>query len=140
MSRADRQGRQRLLRHALAKSAVHHTEATGLATSEQKERPMPSIITPAVSCSACDEQKITDPRECVHRPYTGPRVLCKLVGLDGNAYSIMGRVARAMRHSKWPDAAVAAYHARATAGNYDDLLAVTMEYVDEPHEEEEEEE
>lgn len=66
------------------------------------------------------------------------KVQVKLVGEDGNAYAILGRVSKALRRSGQPEAA-AEYLARATAGDYNNLLAVTMEYVDEPGGEEEEE-
>ena len=59
------------------------------------------------------------------------KVTVKLVGEDGNAYSILGRVSKALRRSGQHEAA-AEYLERATAGDYDNLLAVTMEYVDEP--------
>lgn len=57
--------------------------------------------------------------------------VCRLVGEDGNAYSIIARVSKALRRAGQGDK-VAEYQARATSGDYDNLLAVTMEYVDEP--------
>jgi hypothetical protein len=59
------------------------------------------------------------------------KVTVKLVGEDGNAFSIMGRVSRALKRSGQPEAA-AEYLKRATEGDYDHLLQVTLEYVDEP--------
>ena len=61
----------------------------------------------------------------------GAKVVVKLVGEDGNAFSIMGRVSRALRRAGMPEKAEE-YLARATAGDYDHLLAVTLEYVTEP--------
>ena len=55
----------------------------------------------------------------------------KVVGEDGNAFSILGRVSRALRRAGMPEKAEE-YLARATAGDYDHLLAVTLEYVTEP--------
>ena len=52
-----------------------------------------------------------------------------LVGEDGNAFSIIGRVARAIRR-KHGNAEAEAYIAEATAGDYDHVLRVTMETVD----------
>lgn len=66
---------------------------------------------------------------------THQKVTVKLVGEDGNAYSIMGRVSKALKRSGQPEAAKE-YLERATAGDYNHLLAVTMEYVDEPDDEE----
>jgi len=67
------------------------------------------------------------------------KVTVKLVGEDGNAFSIMGRVSRALKRSGQPEAA-AEYLKRATEGNYDHLLQVTLEYVNEPGDEDDEDE
>lgn len=56
-----------------------------------------------------------------------PNVKVKLVGENGNAYAILGRVSRALRKAGIDPKE---YHAAATAGDYDNLLRVTMEYVD----------
>ena len=60
----------------------------------------------------------------------GAKVVVKLVGEDGNAFSILGRVSRALRRAGMPEKAEE-YLARATEGDYDHLLAVTLEYVTE---------
>ena len=67
---------------------------------------------------------------------THTKVKVKLVGEDGNAFSILGRVSKALKRSGQPEAA-AEYMEKATAGDHDHLLNVTMEYVDEPDEEDE---
>lgn len=67
---------------------------------------------------------------------THEKVTVRLVGEDGNAFSILGRVSKALKRSGQPEAAKE-YMERATAGDYDHLLQVTLEYVDEPDEEEE---
>jgi hypothetical protein len=59
------------------------------------------------------------------------KVVVKLVGEDGNAFSILGRVRRALKRAGMPEKAEE-YLARATAGDYEHLLAVTLEYVVEP--------
>jgi len=64
------------------------------------------------------------------------KVRVKLVGEDSNAFSILGRVAKALKRSGQPEAA-AEYLERATTGDYDHLLAVTLEYVDEEEEDDE---
>lgn len=47
-----------------------------------------------------------------------------LVGLDGNAFSIMGAFSRAARKAKWPKDEIDAVLVDAMSGNYDHLLSV----------------
>ena len=61
-------------------------------------------------------------------PTTKPTV--KLTGHDGNAYSIMGRVKKALMRTGADKEYIDGYLEDATAGDYDNLLAVTMRYVD----------
>ena len=56
-------------------------------------------------------------------------VKVKLVGEDGNAFAIMGRVIRALKRHGHGNL-VQQYKEEATSGDYDHLLQVTMEYVD----------
>jgi hypothetical protein len=56
---------------------------------------------------------------------------CKLVGEDGSAFAIIGRVSQALRRAG-QGAKVEGFQKRATSGDYNNLLAVAMEYVDEP--------
>jgi len=58
-----------------------------------------------------------------------PEVKIKLVGEDGNAFAILGRVHTAMIRAKMPKSAWEEYKAAATSGDYNNLLAVTMETV-----------
>ena len=58
-----------------------------------------------------------------------PKVKVKLVGEDGNAFSIMGRVVKAMRKAKCSDEDIKAYRTAATSGDYNNLLRVTMDTV-----------
>ena len=62
------------------------------------------------------------------------KVQVKLVGEDGNAFAILGRVSKALRRSGQPEAAKE-YLERAVTGDYDHLLQVTLEYVDESDDE-----
>ena len=55
---------------------------------------------------------------------------CKLAGEDGNAFAIMGRVKAALTKAGQKDK-IKEYMERAMSGNYDNLLAVSLEYVDE---------
>jgi len=59
--------------------------------------------------------------------------IVQLIGMDGNAYSILGRVAKALRKAGQGNL-VEEYMKKAQSGDYDNLLAVTMEYTDEPSE------
>ena len=59
-------------------------------------------------------------------PKTNVKV--KLVGEDGNAFAIMGRVTRALRKAGREDL-IEEYHKEAMSGNYTHLLQTTMKYV-----------
>ena len=61
-------------------------------------------------------------------PSKKPKVV--LVGKDGNAFSIMGRVTKALRKAGADKEYVDKYMADAMASDYNHLLGVTMEYVD----------
>ena len=61
-------------------------------------------------------------------PRTKPTV--KLAGHDGNAFSIMGRVKKALVRSGADKEYIDQYLSEATSGDYDHLLVVSMEYVD----------
>lgn len=56
-------------------------------------------------------------------------VTVKLIGEDGNAYAILGRVKTALERAGHKELAKE-YIAEATKGDYNALLATTMEYVD----------
>jgi hypothetical protein len=58
-----------------------------------------------------------------------PNVTVKLVGQDGNAFSVMGLVAQAMRRAGLPKSDIEAYQKEAMSGDYDNLLQVTMKTV-----------
>lgn len=55
---------------------------------------------------------------------------CNLTGEDGNAYAIIGRVARALKEAGVPRQEIEAYRARAMSGSYDDLLQTSMRVLD----------
>ena len=54
-----------------------------------------------------------------------------LVGCDGNAFAVMGYVTNAMKKEGKTPAEIRAYRTNAMSGNYDKLLAVSMEVLDE---------
>lgn len=60
-------------------------------------------------------------------PKTNAKV--KLVGEDGNAFAILGRVKAAIAKSDHPELA-SAFMKEAMSGDYDHLLATCMEYVE----------
>ena len=51
------------------------------------------------------------------------------LSIDGNAYSIMGHVAKAIRKSGGTEADVSEYHDDATSGDYEHLLATSLAYI-----------
>ena len=60
-------------------------------------------------------------------PLTKPTV--KLIGHNGNAFSIMGRVKKALMLAGADKEYIDKYLNKATSGDYDHLLVVCMEYV-----------
>jgi hypothetical protein len=59
-----------------------------------------------------------------------PNVKVKLVGQDGNAFAILGSVCLVMRRAGLPATVIEEYTTAATSGDYDNLLQVTMRYVE----------
>ena len=60
--------------------------------------------------------------------YRRPRV--KLVGTDGNAFALMGRVAAAMRQAGISKEMIDAFFVEAKAEDYYNLLRVCMRYAE----------
>ncbi len=58
-----------------------------------------------------------------------PEIKVKLRGMDGNAHSIMGRVADAMRKGGLTEEQVKEYYTDATSSDYSHLLGATGRYV-----------
>jgi hypothetical protein len=58
-----------------------------------------------------------------------PDVSVQLTGEDGNAFAIIGAVAKALRRAGHADA-VPEFQAEAMSGDYDHLLQTAMAYVD----------
>jgi hypothetical protein len=61
-------------------------------------------------------------------PINKPTV--KLIGKDGNAFSIMGLVKKALMRAGADKEYIDRYLSEATSGDYDHLLVVSMGYVD----------
>ena len=58
-----------------------------------------------------------------------PEIRVDLVGHDGNAFAIMGAVAKAMRRAGIDKAEIDKYYAESTSGDYDHLLQTAMQWV-----------
>jgi len=54
----------------------------------------------------------------------------ELVGSDGNAFAVLGTALKAMTRAGWSKKERDAYREEATTGDYDHLLAVTMQYCE----------
>ncbi len=61
-----------------------------------------------------------------------PKVNCKLVGQDGNAFFIMGRFDQAARKAGWTKEEIDKVLKDAMSGNYDHLLCVISEHCKNP--------
>jgi hypothetical protein len=57
-----------------------------------------------------------------------PEITVPLVGEDGNAFSILGRVSRIMKRKGIYDEKWQEFHTEATAGDYDNLLVTVMKW------------
>jgi hypothetical protein len=56
-------------------------------------------------------------------------ITVELTGIDGNAFSIMGAVTKAMRRAGVSSEEQDQYFKEATAGDYNQLLVTTMKWV-----------
>ena len=54
----------------------------------------------------------------------------KLLGEDGNAFSILGKAIREARKAGWPEEKIERFKKEAMSGNYDHLLQICMEYFE----------
>lgn len=58
-----------------------------------------------------------------------PQINIPLVGEDGNAFAILGRVRAAMKKAKVPPEEMTAFSNEAASGDYDHLLQTVMKWV-----------
>lgn len=58
-----------------------------------------------------------------------PEVEVKLVGEDGNAFAIMGRVMAALKSAGVSKEEIDEYYKQSTSGDYDNLLRTATEWV-----------
>ncbi len=59
-----------------------------------------------------------------------PIITVDFAGPGGNAFAIIRTARRALKDAGWDDVDIREYVHKATAGNYENLVAVTGEYVD----------
>lgn len=59
-----------------------------------------------------------------------PNITVKLVGEDGNAYAILGRVRQALQRGKVPKEEIDLFLQEAMSGDYDELLQTCLKWVD----------
>ncbi|MCG3770020.1 MAG: hypothetical protein JW384_01154 [Nitrosomonadaceae bacterium] len=59
-----------------------------------------------------------------------PNITVELLGRDGNAFAILGRVQKAMRRGGVPQDDIKKFMEEATKGDYDRLLTTVMSWVD----------
>jgi len=58
-----------------------------------------------------------------------PEIEVELIGHDGNAFTILGRVTRAMKRAGLSAEQIEEYRTEAMSSDYNNLLATTMKYV-----------
>ena len=59
-----------------------------------------------------------------------PDIQVDLVGEDGNAFAIIGKVRQALRRGGVDDEVVKAFTEEATSGNYDNVVRTAMRWVE----------
>ena len=64
------------------------------------------------------------------RPAAPRKPACKLIGTDGNVFSIIGRVRRALDQNRQPDRAREFVKQAFESKSYDEVLRLCLEYVE----------
>jgi hypothetical protein len=59
-----------------------------------------------------------------------PKATAEITGQDDNAFAVMARAIKGMKQAGYSKELIEQYKKAATSGDYDNLLFVTMEYVD----------
>ncbi|ADG59933.1 hypothetical protein Acj9p033 [Acinetobacter phage Acj9] len=59
-------------------------------------------------------------------------VKMSLVGVDGNAFAIMGTFSRLARRQGWTQKEIDAVIEQCKKGNYDDLICTIMAHIEDP--------
>lgn len=59
-----------------------------------------------------------------------PEITVQLVGEDGNAFSVIGKVRKALRRAGISDEVIQQFTDEATSGDYDNVLMTCMNWVE----------
>jgi hypothetical protein len=59
-----------------------------------------------------------------------PKIKVRLTGNDGNAFAVMGKVKTALRKAKVPNEEIDLYLKESMSGDYNNLLATAMNWVE----------
>jgi hypothetical protein len=59
-----------------------------------------------------------------------PDILVELIGTDGNAFALMGKVRRALKDNGVPATEIAEFTQACIGGDYNHLLSTIMDWVD----------
>ena len=59
-----------------------------------------------------------------------PDIKVKLVGTDGNAFSIIGKVQNALKRAKVPEKEIDEFRKEAMSGDYDNVLITCLKWVE----------
>lgn len=58
-----------------------------------------------------------------------PEITVKLIGTDGNAFSILAKVVRELKKANIPKSEIDSFTEEATSGDYNQLLRTAMQWV-----------
>ena len=58
-----------------------------------------------------------------------PNIEVELLGHDGNAFAILGKVRKELKKNKVIDSEIQEFNSQATSGDYNNLLATVMDWV-----------
>ena len=76
-------------------------------------------------CEVNERARLRKPSVPLH-----PDVSVQLTGTDGNAFALLGKVRQALMRAQVDPQDVERFNDEATSGDYDDLLATCMRWVD----------
>ena len=68
--------------------------------------------------------------EDIELPNDYIKPVVKLVGEDGNAFSILGKVIAALKKSKVSEEVIGLYKKHAMSGDYEHLMQVSMQFCE----------
>jgi hypothetical protein len=98
------------------------------AISEEWEKEVEDFLSDK-TLEKVEEEKTVEKVEEVSSSVKFPQVSVELVGHDGNAFAIMGRVSKAMQRAGVDREDIDQYKKESMSGDYDHLLRVAMSYV-----------